>query len=117
MHRRSPHQISISWEVTTLEVAAGGFLSFDCQECQTTLDIHQPDEEHPSQLLGTCRSCGAWHLVEIASDGSEAMLLKVPNLDDVRHKLTGPTKSTRPNRRAQGKPQSFVQLGNGAPLS
>jgi hypothetical protein len=35
-----------------------------CACCQTTLDRHQPDLKQPDRLLGTCRRCGAWYLID-----------------------------------------------------
>ena len=35
-----------------------------CARCQTELVRHQPDDEHPERLLGTCEGCGAWYLID-----------------------------------------------------
>ena len=40
-----------------------------CRECQVRLDVHQPDEERPEHLLGTCAGCGDWYLIEVGRDG------------------------------------------------
>lgn len=34
-----------------------------CTRCHEPLERHQPDEERPDRLLGTCRGCGAWYLL------------------------------------------------------
>lgn len=37
-----------------------------CPECRGRLVVHQPDERLPHRLLGTCRSCLAWFLMDAA---------------------------------------------------
>ena len=32
-------------------------------ECQVPLNLHQPDEDQPSQLLGTCDCCSRWFFI------------------------------------------------------
>ena len=60
MHPLFPHQLSISWNVTVLDVAPDGLVTPRCQKCRAELDVHQPDESNPDHLLGTCRDCGRW---------------------------------------------------------
>ncbi|MCA1685243.1 MAG: hypothetical protein LC745_04540, partial [Planctomycetia bacterium] len=38
-----------------------------CARCHAPLERHQPDEEQPERLLGTCGGCGTWYLVDLAS--------------------------------------------------
>jgi hypothetical protein len=87
MHPLFPHQLSISWNVTVLEVSADGIVSPACQKCHAALDIHQPDEASPDHLMGTCRDCGCWHMIEMAPSGREAYLLEIPGVDFVRKTL------------------------------
>jgi hypothetical protein len=35
-----------------------------CARCQEVLDRHQPDDEQPDRLLGTCPQCSAWYLID-----------------------------------------------------
>ena len=37
-----------------------------CQECESTLRLHQPDTELPDRLLGTCDDCKSWFLIDVA---------------------------------------------------
>lgn len=46
-----------------------------CPSCARTLSLHQPDERLPDRLLGTCRSCLAWFLV----DGDGAITFHLPD--------------------------------------
>jgi hypothetical protein len=47
-----------------------------CAQCQTVLDLHQPDPEQPDRLLGTCPDCGTWHLM----DPQAGVMYRVPDL-------------------------------------
>ncbi len=58
----------------------GGFKDEDstqilCPDCARPLSLHQPDERLPERLLGTCRSCLAWFLV----DGDGAITFHLPS--------------------------------------
>jgi hypothetical protein len=57
----------------------------DCPECSAPLDLHQPDENRPSHLLGTCGACSRWFfIVEIDPDWSDAVLFELPSADAIR---------------------------------
>jgi hypothetical protein len=51
-----------------------------CPGCGQAMSLHQPDEENPDHLLGTC-DCGQfWVAIELISDGSAVILgLPTPN--------------------------------------
>jgi hypothetical protein len=56
-----------------------------CPACHSPLDLHQPDEELPSQLLGICEWCAKWFfLVEIDEDWKESLLFELPGAHDIR---------------------------------
>lgn len=51
-----------------------------CPDCAGHLAIHQPDERLPDRLLGTCRNCLVWFLIE----GEEGLMLRLPVREDRR---------------------------------
>jgi len=62
-----------------------GVNSLYCPDCQIPLDLHQPDQEEPMQLLGTCDECSKWFLVvELDSDWSGTLLLEIPSAETIR---------------------------------
>jgi hypothetical protein len=67
--------LAVSWLGTDPEVPVGT----DCLACGDLLVIHQPDINTPERLLGTCDSCGAWHLVDL--DRAATVLL--PDVDQL----------------------------------
>src|SRR5207245_911117 len=78
-------RIPITWEVTIVSVSFEGLGSPRCPECGTALNLHQPDEEDPGRLLATC-GCGAWHMIEVPSGGTTALLFSLPDTGLVRAK-------------------------------
>jgi hypothetical protein len=83
-HLHLPHQMTITWEATSLTVSDEGLESPRCRGCRIDLNVHQPDEEHPEHLLGTCALCGTWYLIEVGRKGTEAFLFDLPNIDVIR---------------------------------
>ena len=62
-----------------------GAHSLHCPDCQIPLDLHQPDEDQPTQLLGTCGGCSKWFLlVEIEPNWNETLLFALPCADNIR---------------------------------
>ena len=56
--------------------------SLCCPACQVPLNLHQPDEEQPSQLLGTCDCCSRWFfLVESELDWEGMLLFELPSAE------------------------------------
>ncbi len=51
-----------------------------CLACGEPLSIHQPDVYAPERLLGTCDTCGAWHLI----DSDRAITVLLPDADGLR---------------------------------
>jgi hypothetical protein len=62
-----------------------------CPECRDALDLHQPDENQPAHLLGTCASCGNWYfLVELEADWRRAVLFDLPSVAAIRQMFNSP---------------------------
>jgi len=56
-----------------------------CPECQVPIDLHQPDENQPSLLLGTCLLCSKWFLlIEIEEMCGRTLLVELPTADRIR---------------------------------
>jgi hypothetical protein len=81
----------IAWTVTPLPVSDEGFEPPECRECDVDLNVHQPDEDRPEHLLGTCPCCGAWYLIELNSERTEAFLIDMPNVSAI-HSAPAPTR-------------------------
>ncbi len=75
-----PKQTTITWSVTTLRVSDEGLENPQCRDCHAPLAVHQPDVDRPDHLLATCEGCGAWYLIEIGADETEAFMFDLPNV-------------------------------------
>jgi hypothetical protein len=47
----------------------------DCPACGAALVFHQPDEEAPERLLGTCVGCKGWFLLDGVRGGGVTLLV------------------------------------------
>ncbi len=66
-------------------VLAPGSKTLWCPECQTRIDRHQPDENQPGLLLGTCLLCSRWYLlIEIEDVCGLALVVELPSADRIR---------------------------------
>lgn len=51
-----------------------------CPLCEQLLNLHQPDESLPNQLLATCDSCLRWYsLFGIGEDSNQFLMLDLPD--------------------------------------
>jgi hypothetical protein len=59
--------------------------SLCCPDCQAALDLHQPDVDQPTQLLGICKDCSKWfYLLEHDDDWDRTMLFELPSVETIR---------------------------------
>ena len=73
--------LEIPWTVTALQLPRGVIDLSDtaCMRCQSHLDLIQPDQSKPLDLLATCSACGAWYLVAdgVVIDPGRVELLRI----------------------------------------
>jgi hypothetical protein len=84
--------IPLSFELVARAVSAQSWTnSLCCSACQVPLNLHQPDEEQPSQLLGTCEGCSRWFfLVESELEWEGMLLFELPSADTIRRMFAVP---------------------------
>jgi hypothetical protein len=58
-----------------------------CPDCGSPLDLNQPDEELPSELLAVCGSCRRWFLLGEEDARGEVLLLELPHLSAIGKSL------------------------------
>lgn len=49
-----------------------------CPVCRKSLVLHQPDQNQPSRLLGTCTRCQVWVLIDVDERGVMT-LIRLPD--------------------------------------
>jgi hypothetical protein len=55
-----------------------GLLELNCHDCNTTLDLIQPDPTAPDRMLGVCPGCHGWYLVELDPEQKTVVVLRLP---------------------------------------
>ncbi len=59
-----------------------------CPTCDELLDLHQPDESRPAQLLAICLSCSKWYLwLDEPIDGHGIALVELPSHETLRERM------------------------------
>lgn len=71
--------IPLSLRVARVPIPPDGPISVDCLECDTPVEIHQPDSELPERMLCTCEQCQSWYLLECDADADEALMILLPD--------------------------------------
>lgn len=62
-----------------------------CPTCHDLLDLHQPDEGRPAQLLAVCLSCSKWYLwLDEEDEGMGLVLIELPTPATIREHLAAP---------------------------
>jgi hypothetical protein len=63
----------------------------NCPHCRHSLNLHQPDENAPALLLGTCDNCSQWYFI-VASDDIDAavIIVELPSEASVREVFNSP---------------------------
>jgi hypothetical protein len=62
---------------------AGGALT-QCPNCGVPLAIHQPEEQSPDRLLGTCEDCHSWFLLDLVGQ----TMVQLPEVGALRSSRT-----------------------------
>lgn len=73
--------VQVPLVVTLVEVVeANERWNIPCPGCGQAMSLHQPDEDNPDRLLGTC-DCGQyWAAIELISEGRAVIIgLPAPN--------------------------------------
>lgn len=84
MRERSTWAASVRLQVTRFELEADGRLELPCMGCGATLEVHQPDQEHPDRILGTCERCQGWVVADFQPESDEGVMIFLPGGDFLR---------------------------------
>ena len=55
-----------------------------CLNCSSPLSLCQPDLESPDRLLGVCKRCKHWFLIDLIPDRTEGILCRLPDIEVIR---------------------------------
>src|SRR4051812_90584 len=72
-------RVAVDLSVRVIDPDEGG-LTPGCPHCESGLNLHQPDECAPDQLLATCDSCFRWYcLVELGDRETRVLMVELPS--------------------------------------
>jgi hypothetical protein len=69
--------------VLELNADTSQVLDSRCLECDSPMDMHQPNSDDPEIFLGVCAECGRWFRIEVDVEGDRIWCLAVPGKADV----------------------------------
>ena len=69
--------VAVSIKLISLDVDEIGVQA--CSACSGLMELHQPDAVFPERMLWTCPYCATWFLMDIDPNGSEAVLVCLPD--------------------------------------
>jgi hypothetical protein len=75
--------VTVTLEVGRLSSSSSDTLRIGCLGCRSFLELHVPDTQTPERMLGVCRQCGDWFIVELFPPPSGAMIVRLPGRDDL----------------------------------
>ncbi len=70
--------------VRELRAEASQIFDSQCLECDSSMEIHQPNSEDPSLFLGVCADCGRWYRIEFVESDERICYLSVPGRADLQ---------------------------------
>jgi hypothetical protein len=94
-------ELTVEVRIRVLDLAAG-LSAISCPDCDQPLNLHQPDESVPDQLLATCDTCSRWFAVrELDTDGTHCAMFEIPADLPIEALLSDSSQSDRGGTEAQ----------------
>jgi hypothetical protein len=72
---KAARSATVTLRLHRLALDAGSEATVGCPCCGGPLDLHQPVAAYPWRLIGTCRPCATWFLIEGAPEGPGVVLV------------------------------------------
>jgi len=73
--------VFVSLDLIRTSLGGRSLDELECSRCESSLHIHQPDEQLVDRLIGTCPDCLAWYLI----DASTGLMALLPDETDLRN--------------------------------
>ena len=75
--------VRLSLRLSEVVTCPDGLRRACCPNCDEPIDLHQPEQEAPSHLLGVCGACGAWYLLSWRPGSSQGFMLQLPDFASI----------------------------------
>ena len=66
--------------MTYFTIRSSQLAHLPCPQCQTTLEIHQPNVDRPYQFLATCSACHGWFRIETRAGEARGIMASMPEI-------------------------------------
>ena len=63
-----------------VRIRASELAHLPCPRCRAGLDVCQPHDQRPHQLLATCGECGAWFRIELRAGDRRGVMVNLPEV-------------------------------------
>lgn len=77
-----PHWLFVHHRRLAPSDPPSGLLELDCQDCDSSLDLIQPDALSPDRMIGVCPVCRLWYLVEVRAELGAVAMIRLPAMFD-----------------------------------
>jgi hypothetical protein len=89
MSRNGRRSVSVALDLIHFSISPDDLDRLCCLHCRSVLSLHQPDEGFSERILGVCRTCKYWFLVDLVPGKAEAVMVLLPAGDFFRTALDG----------------------------
>ena len=78
MHPNASRRVPVALDVIPFSAPPGDLAWVCCPRCGKSLELQQPIIDEPDRLLGVCKECERWVLIELGVDCPEATMVLLP---------------------------------------
>jgi len=89
MNRNGRRNVSVALDLIHFSIPSGDLARLSCLHCRSVLAFHQPDEGFSERILGVCRACKYWFVVDLVPGKAEAVMVRLPDGNFFRSALDG----------------------------
>lgn len=79
----SPQFLSVTMPVTSLSHTPAHSEWVCCLNCRKHLGLVQPETQAPERLVGTCKSCGRWYLLDWNPGSRKGLMILLPKHEEL----------------------------------
>ena len=99
----SLQMISVPMKAALFRLNPDEFAALRCLHCCKPLELHQPTEDMPEQLIGVCPHCwGSWHVIDIMQGRLYALVVLLPPSKTLWDLCSVPPKSDQVYNESEG---------------
>jgi hypothetical protein len=79
MNRRTIHMVELTLKTLIFPKVGEALAKFQCPDCDSHLELHQPEAGFPDRMLGTCHQCHRWFVADFRAGHDEGVIVFLPD--------------------------------------